>query len=225
MLREGSVTSIRGGGVGHAKWVILRKRERKELENVRVLVLLIGGNDYADGAPGGQQRVTMGVKELGGWMDEMVRWVLAQLPAIEVRVLDLLLRLSEHGVFADGVRRWNSGVQCVQEGRHRHISIWRAFAIESRRWKNKTGKGNRGGEEAKKKKRENPLPQDCHRIELRHGLFGDDGVHLSSAGKKVLASILNWQLSPAPSDFKDIATTVWVENKRETLDLRVSFKF
>ena len=77
------MTGIRGGGVGHAKWVVRKKKEEDALKNVKVVVLVLGGNDFCERGPNGVARVAMGKAELEEWMRGMVEWMLEELLEVE----------------------------------------------------------------------------------------------------------------------------------------------
>ena len=205
------------------KWVVRKKKEEGALTAVAVVVVAIGGNDLGE-LDGREQRVVMGIVEFSAWMEDMVVWMLAELPGVELRVMDVIPRHTKGGIFVDAVRRWNLGVKCQEEGRHRHVSTWRMFISESRRWKLQSGKGNRGNKAEKDKKRRGPLPRNCERFQLRHGLF-HDSLHLSVEGKEVLISLLKWQLSSSPSSSKDVNISVPVQDELKKYSLSAHFKF
>ena len=196
------MTGIRGGGVGHAKWVVRKKKEEDALKNVKVVVLVLGGNDFCERGPNGVARVVMGKAELEEWMRGMVEWMLEELPEVEIRTMDPIPRDSDGGKFVDGVRRFNSSLKCVSQGRHQHISCFRVFSVEPRSWKLKTGKGNRGSEERKEEKRGSALPR-ANRFDLRWELYSGDGVHLCALGRLALRNILAWQLEEEPGIIKE----------------------
>ena len=221
-MRRGCVTAISGGGVGHAMWVVREKKQKGELEGVKLVVCVVGGNDFGVRSPGGVA-VDMSHGELVSHMNLFVSWMLQELPHAEIRILDIIPRDSIGGKFASGIRRWSSAVKQL-DSRHRHIRIWRMFTVEHRGWKWETGKGNRGTDEAKKEKREAAAPTTVNRVELRQGLYGPDRVHLNSAGEKVLFDILSWQLENAKDSLK-VSVGVFLDGTQQIVDLKASFAF
>ena len=235
-LERGSVTAISGGGCGHGMWVVRDKKKKRMLGRVRVVVLALGGNDFGEkveDGPNGEKRpcrVVMGKKEVAEWMGAMVRWMIVELPGVQMRVMDFIPRESQEGKFAFGVRRLNDDVVCIEPGIHRHISTWQLFTAVSRSWRRKAGKGNRGSKEAKKEWREKGPPENIHRLELRKGLFGGDGVHLSFEGKKAFADILKWCMKEEPEKSKNLVVPYKEkkeggEEEQKEHKLRAFFKF
>ena len=198
-------------------WIVRKKKEEGGLAAIKTVVCVIGGNDFGErGGNGVETRMTQqGLYEL---MNSFVQFMLAELPAVQIRMLDIIPRDSVGGRFASGIRWWNSSVKCLEEGRHRHISCWRVFAVQPHSWKNKMRK------EAAAAARENRFVKavDAKRVELRRGLFGQDKIHLNFRGQKILTKILNWQLNESPPDALEIE---FDDGQGKTLILKASFKF
>ena len=224
MLPAASVTAISGGGSGHCKSVVQEKKRRGEVGNVRVVILLVGGNDISERGKNGEAEVVMSSEEVLQWMEDLVEWIAKEMPGTEVRTIDFLPRDSEGGRFAMAVRNWSSRVKKILPC-HRHVCIWRIFVNEPRSWKLKAAKGNRKTAPWVEKAAEEGLPSSPVRFDLRRFLYGYDGVHLNGSGRRILTEILLWQLTDNPSQSKDISMTVFKDGKETLFKCRAFFKF
>ena len=196
---------------------VMKKKVDGQIGKIKVVVLIVGGNDFGERASGGGAEVVMTLLELKDHMERLVRWMLDALPGVKVRTFDLIPRQSLNASFICGARNWSSGVKCVEKGRHEHVLCWRVFAMEPRRGERKR---------LKKLKTEGVELEERERFELREELYAEDGVHLSFQGKRMLAELLKWQLEECPRR----AIEVDIRRNREdgepkTLKLRANFNF
>ena len=203
--------------------VVHQKQARKELEKLRIVIIILGGNDVCRRGRSGNTEMVMSYEEVLKLMDMFVRWLRLKIPDAEIRVADLIPRISEGGRFAMGARHLNSRVERVDE-KHRHVSMWRCFVNEPRSWKNKNGKGNRTTKLGLQKLLAAP-PPDKARFDLRPFLYGPDYIHLSESGMALLTNVLNWLCLDVPSDILEIVMTVQKEGKPVPFSCKASLKF
>ena len=72
-IHGASITAISGGGVGHCMSVVKDKKTKGGLNNIRMVLIICGGNDICQRSKDGKTEVCMTSDEVLLWMANFVR--------------------------------------------------------------------------------------------------------------------------------------------------------
>ena len=166
------------------------------MNRIKLVILVIAGNDYGSRGPGGLSEVVVSNVHMINWCGYAVEWMISELPNTVIATMDIIPRLSKNNVFANGVKELSDTTTCVNETYHRHATTWMIFSFEIYSESLETD----GHCECFVEHHERDTKQ-LKQYGIRRQLFADDGVHLNRRGKKLLAAIITWLKDDSPDRY------------------------
>ena len=172
------MTSISGGQLSHVAACIKTKAQDTSARHLKNIILIAGANDISI-RHHGTQLVANGLRSMEKGISLVKSTVRKELPHVKFRVVDPIPRDSVDGKHVHVCYRLGCLLKChgdeILDPNIAHVKLGKLFFTTNRAYRGKSG------------------PQDVQRFVLRPQLFGDDGVHLSAQGLKILKQVVLWQ--------------------------------